>query len=150
MSALKKTIEADLKKAMLAKDKDRMRALRNLKSAVMVEQTKGSKDDELTDADVIKVIRKAAKQRQDSIAIYDEQNRSDLSAVEQSELDVIQTYLPAAMSEAELRAGVEEIIKETGASSMADMRKVMPVAMARFSDRADGKAISAIIKNILK
>ncbi|NRA49175.1 MAG: GatB/YqeY domain-containing protein [Phaeodactylibacter sp.] len=150
MSALKQRIEADLKKAMLAKDEDRKRALRNLKSAIMVEQTRGSKDKEPGDADIIKIIRKAAKQRQDSIAIYQEQNREDLMQVELAELAILQDYLPAAMSEEELRKGVQEIITETGATSMADMRKVMPVAMGRFSDRADGKAISTIIKDILK
>lgn len=142
-------ITTALKEAMKAKDQDALRALRAIKSAILLEKTKEGADENLDEATEIKLLQKMAKQRKDSIAIFDEQGRSDLSEKEIQELKVIENFLPEQLSEAELTTALETIIAETGASSMKDMGKIMAAASQKFAGKADGKAISTIAKKLL-
>lgn len=146
---LKQQIESDIKKAMLAKDKDELRALRGIKSLILLAETdKGSAGELSADAEM-KLLQKAAKQRNDSLAIYKEQGREDLAATEEAELRVISRYLPEQMSEEALKSEIQKIIAETGASSMKDMGKVMGMATKKLAGKADGKAISEQVKALL-
>jgi uncharacterized protein YqeY len=149
MSTFEQKINADLKAAMKAKDEAKKRAIRAIKAGILLAKTDGS-GDELTDAKAIKMLTKMAKQRKDSLDIYTKQNREDLAVKEREELAVIQEYLPKAMTPEEIETGVKAIIEEVGASSMRDMGKVMGIATKRFAGKADGKAISALVKNLLK
>ena len=147
--SLKEQIEADIKKAMLAKNKDELRALRAIKSMILLAQTEKGAGENLT-ADVeMKILQKAAKQRTDSIALYREQKRDDLADTEEAELDVINRYLPAQLSGKDLETLIAEIIKKIGASSMKDMGKVMGMASKELAGRADGKTISITVKKLL-
>ena len=146
---LQDRISADMKEAMKAKDKVRLAALRDIKSKIMLARTESSGQDTLDDAAVTKILSKQLKQREDTLAIYEEQNRNDLAAEEKAQADVIRIYLPQPMGEAELAEGVASLIQELGASSMADMGRVMGVASSRFAGRADGKAISALVRQHL-
>ena len=142
--SLKEQIEGDIKKAMLAKNKDDLRALRAIKSMILLAQTeKGAKEELSEDAE------KAAKQRNDSIALYRDQKRDDLANAEEVELEVIKRYLPAQMSESELEAAIASIVEKTGATTMKDMGKVMGLATKELSGKADGKTISSIVKKLL-
>lgn len=143
------TIEAAIKEAMLAKDRMRLQALRGIKKEFIEARTAPGSNGELSDADALKILVKMAKQRRESAAIYTEQQRSDLAATELDELAVIEAYLPKALSEDELRAELEKIIAQTGAASAADMGKVMGVATKALAGRADGKAISAMVRQLL-
>lgn len=149
MTTFEQQINADLKAAMKAKDKGRLRTIRAIKSAVLLAKTDGS-GDELTDAKAMKILTKLAKQRKDSLDIYVKQNREDLAAVEREELAVIKAYLPEEMSAEELEATVKAIVEKVGATSMKDMGKVMGIASKQLAGRADGKAISGIVRNLLK
>ena len=147
--SLKKQIEADLKKAMLEKNKDDLRALRAIKSMILLALSeKGAKENLSADVEM-KILQKAAKQRTDSIALYREQKRDDLADPEQAELDVIIRYLPAQLSGEELEVKIGEIIEKVGASSMKDMGKVMGLASREFAGKADGRTISQIVKKLL-
>jgi uncharacterized protein YqeY len=146
--ALEATIMADLKEAMKAKDKVTLEALRAIKTAILNEKTAaGAK--EMTEADELKLLTKLRKQRVESATIFREQNRLDLAEPEEAQIEVIERYLPAMMSEEEMRAKVAEIIAATGASSMADMGKVMGQATGAMAGRADGKVISGIVRELL-
>jgi uncharacterized protein YqeY len=146
--ALEATIMADLKEAMKAKDKVTLEALRAIKTAILNEKTAaGAK--EMTQADELKLLTKLRKQRVESATIFREQNRLDLAEPEEAQIEVIERYLPAMMSEDEIRAKVSEIIAATGASSMADMGKVMGQASGAMAGRADGKVISGIVRELL-
>jgi uncharacterized protein YqeY len=146
--ALEATIMADLKEAMKAKDKITLEALRAIKTAILNEKTSaGAK--EMTEADELKLLTKLRKQRVESATIFREQNRLDLAEPEEAQIEVIERYLPAMMSEDEIRAKVAEIIAATGASSMADMGKVMGQATGAMAGRADGKVISGIVRELL-
>lgn len=147
--SLKQQIESDIKKAMLAKEKDELRALRAIKSLILLAETDKGSTGELTPDAEMKLLQKAAKQRNDSIAIYKEQGREDLAAAEEAELVVINRYLPEQMSDEALKAEVQKIITETGATSMKDMGKVMGVASKKLAGKADGKAISEQVKALL-
>ncbi|WP_158856175.1 GatB/YqeY domain-containing protein [Lunatibacter salilacus] len=147
--SLKLTIEGEIKKAMLAKDKDRLRALRAIKSLILLEETKTGGDKGLSEDEEIKILTKAAKQRKDSADIFQQQNRQDLAEVELSELEVIQEYLPKQLSEAELEATLKEIIAQVGAEGPKDMGKVMGVASKQLAGKADGKLISEKVKALL-
>jgi uncharacterized protein YqeY len=147
--ALEATIMADLKEAMKAKDKVTLEALRAIKTAILNEKTAaGAK--EMTEADELKLLTKLRKQRVESATIFREQNRMDLVEPEEAQIEVIERYLPAMMSEDEIRAKVAEIIAATGASSMADMGKVMGQATGAMAGRADGKVISGIVRELLR
>lgn len=146
--ALEATIMSDLKEAMKAKDKVTLEALRAIKTAILNEKTAaGAK--EMTEADELKLLTKLRKQRVESATIFREQNRLDLAEPEEAQIEVIERYLPAMMSEDEIRAKVAEIIAATGASSMVDMGKVMGQATGAMAGRADGKVISGIVRELL-
>ena len=146
--ALDATIMADLKEAMKAKDKVALEALRAIKTAILNEKTAaGAK--EMTDVDELRLLTKLRKQRVESATIFREQNRLDLAEPEEAQMEVIERYLPAMMSQDEIRAKVTEIIAATGASSMSDMGKVMGQATGAMAGRADGKVISGIVRELL-
>jgi uncharacterized protein len=147
--SLKANIESEIKNAMLAKEKDRLRALRAIKSLILLEETKEGAGANLTADDEIKLLTKAAKQRKDSADIYKQQNREDLYAVEMAELAIINEFLPKQLTEDELVAELKKIIADTGASSAKDMGKVMGVATKSLAGKADGKLISQKVKELL-
>ncbi|TWF44382.1 hypothetical protein FHW36_101302 [Chitinophaga polysaccharea] len=147
--SLELDINAGIKAAMLGKKEAELRALRAIKAAILVAKTAEGASAELTEADESKLLQKLAKQRKDSLEIFRAQNREDLAVKEQEELDVIERFLPKQMSEAELRTAITDIITSTGASSPADMGKVMGVATKQLAGKADGKAISALVKELL-
>ncbi len=147
--ALKAKIEAEIKTAMLAKDKDRLRALRSIKSLIMLAETeKGGQDGLSADAEM-SILVKAAKQRKDSLEVYEQQGRADLAAVEQQELNVIEEFLPKQLSEEEMKSEIEQIITEVGASSMKEMGKVMGIVSKKLAGRVDNKKMSGVIKSLL-
>lgn len=147
--SLKEQIEADIKKAMLAKNKDDLRALRAIKSMILIAQTEKGAIENLSSDVEMKILQKAAKQRMDSLALYQEQKRDDLAAIEQVELEVIKRYLPAQLSEQELEVIIGELKNKVGASSMKDMGKLMGMASKELAGKADGKTISQIVKKLL-
>lgn len=138
----------DLKSAMKAKDQKALRGIRAIKAAILLEKTSGDKE-EMTEEREIKLLQKLVKQRKDSLEIYQKEGREDLAQVEQEEIEVIERYLPEQMGEEELKQEIKKIIQETGATSMKDMGKVMGIATKRFAGRAEGKAISAVVKEML-
>jgi len=142
-------ITVALKEAMKAKDQIALRSLRAIKSAILLEKTKEGGGDDLDEATEIKLLQKMVKQRKDSIAIFEEQGRNDLSEKEKEELAIIEAFLPEQLSEAALTTEVAAIIEETGASSMKDMGKIMGMANKKFGGKADGKAISNVVKKLL-
>jgi len=148
--ALKETIENGIKDAMRAKDADRLRALRAIKSMILLEETSGSNAGVLSADAEMKILMKAAKQRKDSLEVYVAQNRPDLAEKEQVELTIIEEFLPKALTDAELTTRIGEIIVQVGASSPADMGKVMGVASKALAGLADGKSISAKVGELLK
>ncbi|PSL35826.1 GatB/YqeY domain-containing protein [Chitinophaga ginsengisoli] len=147
--SLELNVNAAIKAAMLAKNEAELRALRAIKAAVLLAKTAEGGGAEMTGDDEIKLLQKLAKQRKDSLEIFRQQNREDLAVKEEEELVVIERYLPKQMDEAELRTAITEIIASTGASSPADMGKVMGVATKQLAGKADGKAISALVKELL-
>ncbi len=145
--SLKEQINKDLKEAMKAKDTKKRDALRLLNSAF--KQIEVDERKELTDEDVIKIIQKQVKQRNDSIEQYKEAGRDDLVAKEQLEIDYYKAYLPAQLSDEELENTLKEIITQVGATSMKDMGKVMGAATKQLSGKADGKRINQTVKKLL-
>jgi uncharacterized protein YqeY len=148
--ALKETIEAGIKDAMRAKDADRLRALRAIKSMILLEETSGTSDGGISADAEMKILMKAAKQRKDSLEVYLAQNRADLAEKEQAELTIIEEFLPKQLSDSELTTRIAEIIASVGATSPADMGKVMGVASKQLAGLADGKAISVKVGELLK
>ncbi|MEX2591838.1 MAG: GatB/YqeY domain-containing protein [Anditalea sp.] len=146
--SLKLKVESEIKKAMLAKDKDRLRALRAIKSLIMLEETRGG-DKEVTEEEEMKILTKAAKQRKDSADIYQQQNRVDLASVELAELEIINEFLPKQLSEEEIESELKQIIAEVGAEGPKDMGKVMGVATKKLAGKAEGKLISQKVKSLL-
>jgi uncharacterized protein YqeY len=146
--ALKQKIEGEIKSAMIAKDKVRLTALRAIKSMILLEETKEGFKGELSEDDEMKLLTKAAKQRKDSAEIYEKQGRADLLEVELAELAVIQEFLPKALTEEELKAAVQAIIAEVGATGPKDMGKVMGASKS-LAGKADGKAIADMVKALL-
>ena len=147
--ALEEKINQDIKSAMIAKDQARLSGLRAIKAAILLAKTEKGKTEELSNETELKVLQKLAKQRKESAEIYQEQNREDLYQVEMSELAVIEAYLPQQLSEEETKAIIQGVVQETGASSMKDMGKVMGLANQKLAGQADGKTISAIVKQLL-
>lgn len=147
--SLKEKIESDIKKAMLAKDKDALRALRGIKSLILLAETEKGAASELSPEAEAKLLTKAAKQRKESAEIYAGQGRNDLAEAELVELRIIENYLPKQMSEEELRAYLQGIIQRLGASSPSDLGKVMGVAVKELAGKADGKLISETVKSLL-
>ena len=147
--SLKTTIDAQIKAAMLSQDKVKLLALRDIKKMILLEETSAGKTGELTEADEMKILQKAVKQRKDSAEIYKQQNRRDLLEKEEAEIAVIEAFLPAAMSEEELKAAITAIIANVGASGPSDMGKVMGVASKELAGKAEGRAISTMVKSLL-
>ena len=147
--ALYNQIDADIKAAMLAKDRVRLQALRGIKKEFIEGKTAPGSNGELTDEAATKILVKMAKQRRESARIYQEQNRPELADTELAEVAVIEQYLPKALSEDELMDELRKIIAATGASSPAEMGKVMGAATKALAGRADGRAISAAVKTLL-
>lgn len=148
--SLELDINAGIKAAMLGKKEAELRALRAIKAAILVAKTAEGGSGELSAAEELKLLQKLAKQRRDSLEIFRAQQREDLAVKEEEELVVIERFLPQQMSEAELRTAITGIIAATGASSPADMGKVMGVATKQLAGKADGKAISTLVKELLK
>ena len=146
---LKTKIEQQIKKAMLNKDKDRLRALRSIKSEILLAETKTGKTSELGEEIEMKLLTKAAKQRKDAITLYDQQNRKDLADTERAELLVIESFLPKQLSNEEIQKTIEKIILEVNATSSKDMGKVMGMATKKLSGQAEGKIIAQITKKLL-
>jgi uncharacterized protein YqeY len=148
--SLEEKINEGIRTAMKAKNEADLRSYRAIKAAIMLAKTAPDYKGSLTDADEAKLLQKLAKQRKDSLDIYRQQKREDLARIEEEELAVIEGFLPSRLSEEELRARLKEIIASTGASSPADMGKVMGVASRELAGRADGKAIAALVKDMLQ
>lgn len=146
---LEQKIMADMKDAMKAKDEAALRSLRAIKAAIIIAKTAEGAGGELKEEDETKLLQKLVKQRRDSLEIYTQQNREDLAQKEQEEITVIERFLPAQLSGDELKAQVQAIITEVGATSPADMGKVMGAASKKLAGQADGKAISAVVKELL-
>ena len=146
---LESRIMEQLKTAMKAKDEVALRTLRAIKAAILVEKTAEGAKDELSEADELKMLQKMAKQRRDSLDIFTTQGRADLAAKEEEELRVIEGFLPKQLSEDELRTELQKVIAETGATGPQDMGKVMGAATKALAGRADGKAVSAMVKELL-
>ena len=142
-------VSNDIKSAMLAKDKVRLEALRGIKKEFLEAKTAKGADGELTDDMAMKILAKMVKQRKESAQIYTEQNRPDLAEPELAEAAVIETYLPKQMTEEELTEAMKAIIAQVGATTPQEMGKVMGVATKQLAGRADGRAISAKVKELL-
>jgi uncharacterized protein YqeY len=147
MGALADKVRTDMTEAMKAQEKERLSTLRMLQSAFKNEQI--NLGHELSDEEAMSVIRKAMKQRQDSIEQYMNAGRTELADKERSEMELLKTYLPPELTEAEIESGIAEIIASTGAQSKKDMGKVMKEATARFKGRVDGKKVQEIVQRLL-
>ena len=143
------TIGEDIRKAMLAKEKEKLEALRAVKAAFLLARTEAGAGGELTAGVELKIVQKLVKQRRESAEIYQQQNRADLADKELLEASFIEQYLPAQMSEQELETALKAIIEKVGAKAPSDMGKVMGAATKELSGKADGKAISAKVKQLL-
>jgi uncharacterized protein YqeY len=146
---LEQKVMADLKTAMLAKDEKGLRSLRAIKAAIILAKTAEGANGEIKEADEIKLLQKLIKQRKDSLEIYKQQNRTDLAQKEQEEIDVIEKFLPKQLDGDELKTILLGIMKDLGATSPADMGKVMAAATKQLGGKADGKSISAAVKELL-
>ena len=142
-------VSKDIVAAMKAKDKVRLQALRNIKKYFIEAKTAPGANDTLEDAAALKILAKLAKQGRDTAALYTEQGRPDLAEEEAAQAQVVEEYLPKALSPEELESEVKAIIDEAGATSPKDMGRVMGVATKKLAGRADGKAISALVKQLL-
>ena len=146
--SLEEKIMEDLKVAMKAQDKASMRGLRAVKSALLLLKTDGS-GKEITPEREIQLLQKLVKQRRESIAIFEKENRADLAEVEKEEVAVIEKYLPEALSEEDLEKFIQALILSSGASSVKDMGKVIGLASKELAGKADGRAISDMVKKCL-
>ena len=147
--ALETQIQKDIMEAMKAKDTVRLNAVRSIKSGILLSKTAEGGSHELTDADIIKIIQKLAKQRKEAAEQYAAAGRQELADNELAESAVLETYLPKQLSEEEVEAKLKEIIAEVGASKPSDMGKVMGVATKRLAGLAEGRVISTIVKRLL-
>ena len=147
--SLEQKVMADLKTAMFAKDEAALRSLRAIKASIILAKTAEGAGGNIKEDDEIKLLQKLIKQRKDSLEIYRAQQRNDLSAKEEEEIAIIEKFLPKQISPDELRARLLKIIADTGASSPADMGKVMGLASKQLTGKADGKTISTMVKELL-
>jgi len=147
--SLEQKVMAEMKDAMKAKDEAGLRGLRAIKAAIIIAKTAEGANGELKADDEPKLLQKLVKQRKDSLQIYQQQNRADLAKKEEEEIAVIEKFLPKQLDEAALKEILAKIIAETGASSVADMGKVMGLATKQLAGQADGKAIGAAVKELL-
>jgi hypothetical protein len=148
MSLQTKIMEA-LKEAMKAKDTVALESLRAIKSAILLAKTEAGAAEELSEADELKLLQKLVKQRKDSAALYAQQGRNDLAEPELAQMAVIEKFLPAQLSEAEVETALRGIINQVGATTPKDMGKVMGVATKQLAGKTDGKLISEIVKRLL-
>ena len=146
---LEQKIMTEMKAAMLSKDEAALRSLRAVKAAILLAKTSEGAGGELKEEDEIKLLQKLVKQRKDSLEIFQQQNRADLAKKEEEEIAVIEKFLPKQMSPEEVKEELVKIIAATGASSPADMGKVMGVATKQLAGKADGKTISSLVKELL-
>lgn len=142
-------VSGDIKTAMLARDKVRLEALRGIKKEFLEAKTAKGGDGELSDDAALKILAKMVKQRKESASIYTEQNREDLAGEELAQAAIIEEYLPKQLSEEELTAALKEIIARVGATSAKEMGKVMGTASKELAGKAEGKAISARVRELL-
>lgn len=147
--SLEQKVMADLKTAMLARDEKSLRSLRAIKAAIILAKTAEGAGGEIKEDEEIKVLQKLIKQRKDSLEIYRTQHRNDLAQKEEEEIFVIEKFLPKQISADELKSILQKIITDTGAHSPADMGKVMGIASKQLAGKADGKTISATVKELL-
>ena len=147
--SIQEQINADVITAMKAKDEVSLRALRGLKSALLLAASEPGANGLVSDEAALKIFQKLAKQRKESLEIYHQNKREDLAKVEQEELTVIEKYLPKQMGEDEIKTILQGVIAEAGASSAADFGRMMPLAMKALAGKADGKIISAVLKQLL-
>ena len=145
---LEQKVMDELKTAMLAKDEKALRSLRAIKAALITLKTSEGFSGTVREEDEVKLLQKLVKQRKESLEIYEKQNRGDLAEKEKEEISVIEKFLPAQMSEEEIRNAVASAIKDTGASSPSDMGKVMGTVNKQLAGKADGKTIAAIVKEL--
>jgi len=143
------TIDNDIKRAMIAKDEIGLRALRAIKSALLIARTEKNAADNISAETELKVLQKQVKQRKESADIYNQQNRDDLAKIELDELAVIEKYLPAQKTDEEIEAMIKSIITETGVSSPKEMGKVIGLATAKLAGAADSKTIATLVKKLL-
>ena len=146
---LEQKVMAEMKDAMKSKNEAALRSLRAIKAEIIKAKTEPGANGEISEEGEVKMLQKMVKQRKDALDIFQQQQRTDLVQKEQEEIDVIERFLPAQISEEELKREVAEIINETGATSAADMGKVMGAATKKLAGRADGKSISAVVKQLL-
>ena len=146
---LEQNIMGEMKTAMLAKNDAALRGLRAIKSAILLAKTADGQKTDITEDDEIKILQKLAKQRRDSLDIFVAQNREDLAQKEREQLEIIEKFLPKQLSADELRETLKVIMQEVGASSPADMGKMMGAASKQLAGKADGKLISSIVKELL-
>ncbi len=146
---LEEKVMDGIKEAMKARNEALLRSYRAIKAEIIKAKTEPGAGGEIHADAELKLLQKMVKQRKDALDIYQQQNREDLAQIEQQELDIISTFLPAQMSEEDLKKELQQIITETGASSPADMGKVMGIATKKLAGKAEGKAISAAVKELL-
>ena len=147
--SLEQDIMSAMKDAMRSKDQVALRALRAVKSAIIIQKTETGSSSEMSEKDEMKLLQKLVKQRKDSADIFSKQNREDLAKPELEEVEVISKFLPAAMSEPEIEIVVKETIASLGAEGMKDMGRVMGVVSGKLAGKADGKTISVLVRNNL-
>ena len=147
--SLKQQIDSDIKKAMLAKQKEELEALRSVKSMILLAETEKGGSGDITSDTENKLLMKAAKQRKESADIFTQQNRQDLAGRELFQLEIISRYLPKQLSEEDIKSALQSIIQEVGAKGPQDMGKVMGVATKKLAGQADGKVISDWVKKLL-
>jgi uncharacterized protein len=147
--SLEQTIMADLKVAMRTKDEKALRSLRAIKAAIIIAKTSEGAGGEISAEEEMKILQKLVKQRKDSLEIYQQQNRADLAQTEEEEIEIIEKFLPQQLSADALKDALTKIITEVGASSMADMGKVMGIATKQLAGQADGKAINTVVRELL-
>ena len=147
--SLQQNLMIKLKEAMKSKDRVALESLRAIKSEILLAQTKSGASESLSEEEEIKLLQKLVKQRKDSAALYKEQGRDDLAAPELEQVAIIAQFLPEQMSSEELKGIITNIIETTGASSMKDMGRVMGMASKQLAGKADGKAISILVKELL-
>jgi uncharacterized protein len=147
--SLEQKVMTDLKTAMLAKDEKALRSLRAIKAAILLAKTSEGAGGDLKEEDEVKLLQKLLKSRKDSLEIYTAQNRRDLAVKEEEEIAIIGKFLPAQMSQDELKTVLLKIIADTGAATPADMGKVMGIATKQLAGKIDGKSISSMVKQLL-
>lgn len=146
---LKEQIDQDIKKAMREQNKDELRALRAIKSMILLAETEKGAEEELPESTEMNLLTRAAKQRRDSLSIYEEQGREDLAKKERDEIRVIERYLPKQLSPEDLEKELTKIIDDTDASGMKDFGKIMGIATKKLAGRTEGKTIADMVKKLL-